>query len=410
MEQSPKKPFVKGYKYRIYPTDEQKHFLAKTFGACRFLYNKVLADTQREHQTYVFAKENGTLTDTIKEPNLSSNALSCRVAIHRNNPETAWLQETSAVALQQALIHLGGAYDRYFKSLKSVRKGRFSKPTFKKKAQRQSFNLMGNGFRLKDHQLYIAKLDTPLKVIWSRELPSYPTSLAISKTPSGDYYVSFTCEYTPQKTAGETNVGIDLGIKTYATLSTGDKLENPRWLQNHLKSLKRHQQSLSRKTKGSKNRTKARIKVAKLHQKVTNARHDWQHKATRTLVNNSHVIGVEALAVANMIRNRKLSKAIQDAAWSSFFQKLQYKVVESQHATLIYMSRFFPSSHICSLTGKQLERKLSLSERTWDCPFCGNTHDRDLNAAANIENKAMELYATLPTSKSHHGEVAVVAG
>jgi len=405
MEQSPKKPFVKGYKYRIYPTDEQKQFLAEVFGANRFLWNQLLKESQEAYKLYEFQKSQ-TPEVEVNSPDTSGYGFVNKIpALKELHP---WMKLYSNVAFQQTAITLGTAFANFFRGRKLHK--RVGKPKFKKRSNDQGFHLTTSGFRLKGKELYIAKLDTPLKVIWSRELPSEPNSITITKNASGDYYVSFTCEYTPQKTAGETNVGIDLGIKTYATLSTGDKLENPRWLQNHLKSLKRHQKSLSRKIKGSKNRTKARIKVAKLHQKVTNARHDWQHKATRTLVNNSHVIGVEALAVANMIRNRKLSRAIQDAAWSSFFTKLQYKVVESQHATLIYMSRFFPSSHICSLTGKQLERKLSLDERTWDCPFCGNTHDRDLNAAANIENKAMELYATLPTSKSHHGEVAVVAG
>jgi len=405
MEQSPKKPFVKGYKYRIYPTDTQKQFLTEVFGANRFLWNQLLKESNEAYEIYKLKKGQNP-REEIEFPNTSGYGLCKKITLLKETHP--WMNLYSNVAFQQTAINLGRAYANFYRGHKLH--NRVGRPKFKKRSYYQSFRLTSVGFRLKGKELFIAKLDTPLKVIWSRELPNEPNSITITKNASNEYYVSFMCDYTPQKTIGQTNVGIDLGLKTYATLSTGDKLENPRWLQNHLKSLKRHQQSLSRKTKGSKNRTKARIKVAKLHQKVTNARHDWQHKATRTLVNNSHVIGVEALAVANMIRNRKLSKAIQDAAWSSFFTKLQYKVVESQHATLIYMSRFFPSSHICSLTGKQLERKLSLSERTWDCPFCGNTHDRDLNAAANIENKAMELYATLPVSKSHHGEVAVVAG
>lgn len=405
MEQSPKKPFLKGYKYRIYPTDEQKQFLTEVFGANRFLWNQLLKETQEEYKLYEFQKSQ-TPEVEVNYPDTSGYGFCYKIpALKELYP---WMKLFPNVAFQQTSLDLGTAFANFFRGRKLHKK--VGKPKFKKRSNEQGFRLSTSGFRLKGQDLFIGKLKTPLKVIWSRELPSPPTSLAISKTSSGEYYASFVCEYTPRKTSGQVNVGIDVGIKTYATLSTGEKLENPRWLQNHLKTLKRHQQSLSRKTKGSKNRTKARIKVAKLHQKVTNTRHDWQHKATRTLVNNSHVIGVEALSVANMIRNRKLSKAIQDASWSSFFTKLQYKVVESQHATLIYMSTFFPSSHLCSVTNKKLGRKLILSERFWDCPFCGNTHDRDLNAAANIENKAMELYATLPTSRSHAGEVAVVGG
>jgi len=297
-----------------------------------------------------------------------------------------------------------------FKSLKTVRKGRYGKPKFKKKSGHQSFRLMKTAFRLKDNQLYIAKSNEPIQVIWSRELPSEPSSLTISKTPTNEYYVSFICEYTPPKTTGTEHIGIDVGLTTYATLSNREKLDNPKWLKQHLQSLRRAQQTLSRRKRGSRNYHKAKLKVAQLHQRVTNSRHDWQHKATRTLVNKSHVIGVEGLKVANMIQNRKLSRAIADASWSSFFSKLKYKVEESQHTTLVYLSTYFPSSHLCSVTGERLDRKLKLSERSWDCPHCGHTHDRDLNAAVNIENKALELYYSISSSKDLSGQVCVISG
>jgi len=228
------------------------------------------------------------------------------------------------------------------------------------------------------------------------------------QTPTNEYYVSFVCEYTPPKTTGTEHIGIDVGLTTYATLSDGTTLDNPKWLKHHLQALRRAQQTRSRRKKGSRNYHKANQKVARLHQRVTNSRHDWQHKATRTIVNKSHVIGVEALRVANMIQNRKLSRAIADVSWTSFFSKLKYKVEESQHATLVYVSTYFPSSHLCSVTGEKLDRKLKLSERSWNCPFCGNTHNRDLNAAVNIENKALELYHSL--AKDLSGQVCVISG
>lgn len=402
-----KKSFKKGYKFRIYPTEAQKELLAKTFGSCRYLWNTVLAETQREYQEYLLAKENNTL-DTVVAPNLSGNTLCLRVPKHRNNPDTQWLNEVSSVALQQTMLTLGSAYDNFFKSLKTVRKGRYGKPKFKKKTGHQSFRLMKTAFRLKDNQLYIAKSNEPLQVIWSRELPSEPSSLTISKTPTDEYYVSFICEYTPPKTTGTEHIGIDVGLTTYATLSDGTTLDNPKWLKHHLQALRRAQQTRSRRKKGSRNYHKANQEVARLHQRVTNSRHDWQHKATRTIVNKSHVIGVEALKVANMIQNRKLSRAIADVSWTSFFSKLKYKVEESQHATLVYVSTYFPSSHLCSVTGEKLDRKLKLSERSWNCPFCGNTHNRDLNAAVNIENKALELYHSL--AKDLSGQVCVISG
>ena len=401
------KSFKKGYKFRIYPTPDQQLLLAKTFGCCRYLWNTVLAETQKEHQAYLFAKEQNT-TDTLTTPNVSGNTLCLRVPKHRANPDSLWLNEVSSVALQQTMLTLGSAYDNYFRSLKTTRKNKHGQPKFKKKIGHQSFRLMKTAFRLKGNQLYIAKLDTPIDVLWSRPLPSEPSSLTISKTPTNEYYVSFVCEYTPPVTTGTQTLGIDVGLTTYATLSDGTTLDNPKWLKQHLKALRRAQQTLSRRKRGSRNYHKANQKVAQLHQRVANSRHDWQHKATRTLVNKSHVIGVEALRVANMIQNRKLSRAIADAAWSSFFSKLKYKVEESQHATLVYVSTYFPSSHLCSVTGQKLDRKLKLSERSWNCPFCNHTHDRDLNAAVNIENKALELYHSL--AKDLSGQVCVISG
>lgn len=404
---TPDKSFKKGYKFRIYPTPEQQLLLNKTFGCCRYLWNTVLAETQREYQAYLFAKEHNT-TNTLTSPNVSGNSLSLRVPKHRANPDSLWLNEVSSVALQQTMLSLGNAYDNYFRSHKTTRKNRHGKPKLKKKTGHQSFRLMKTGFRFKDKQLYIAKLDASIDVLWSRPLPSEPSSLTISKTPTNEYYVSFICEYTPPLTTGTQNLGIDVGLTTYATLSDGTTLDNPKWLKQHLKLLRRAQQTRSRRKIGSRNYHKANQKVARLHQRVTNSRHDWQHKATRSIVNKSHVIGVEALRVANMIRNRNLSRAIADAAWSSFFNKLKYKVKESQHATLVYVSTYFPSSHLCSVTGQKLDRKLKLSERSWNCPFCDHTHDRDLNAAVNIENKALELYHSL--AKDLSGQVCIISG
>lgn len=404
------KSFKKGYKYRIYPNEQQKELISKTFGCCRYLWNTVLSDTNKEHQAYILAKENNTLDQEIPSPNVSGNALCLRVPKYRSNPESLWLNEVSSVALQQTMISLGNAYDNYFKSLKTVRKGRFGRPKFKKKNGHQSFRLMKTAFRIKDNQLYIAKSDEPIQVLWSRELPSEPSSLSITQTPTGEYFVSFVCEYTPPKTSGTEHIGIDVGLTNYATLSNGEIIDNPKWFKQRLQSLRRAQRSLSRKKKSSSNYNKQRIKVAKLHKRIIDSRHDWQHKVTRTLVNKSHVIGVEGLKVANMIQNRRLSRGIIDAAWTSFFTKLKYKVEESQHATLIYMSSYFPSSHICSVTGQQLEKKLKLSERFWNCPYCGNVHNRDLNAAVNIENKALELYYDVVSSKDLSGQVYVISG
>ena len=305
----------------------------------------------------------------------------------RKDPETPWLSDVSSVALQQTMLHLGGAFTRFFKEKRGY-------PKFKKKRGKQTFGLMKSAFTLDQSSFFIAKCKTPIKVVFSRQLPSEPSSLTITRTATGKYYVSFICEYQPTKTSGQGRIGIDLGIKDFATLSTGVKITNPKPYLNAQRKLKRAQQALSRKQKGSSNRHKARLTVAKLHERVANTRLDFQHKLSRQLVNDNQVIAAEKLMVANMVKNRKLAKYISDASWVSFTNMLNYKAVESQHSTIFYVSTWFPSSHLCSVTHERLNRKLSLSERAWDCPCCGQRHDRDVNAAINILQEA-ELNLTV---------------
>ena len=299
----------------------------------------------------------------------------------RRDPKTPWLRDVSSVALQQTMLHLGNAFARFFKQKKGY-------PKFKKKHSKQSFSLMKTAFTLGPSGFFIAKCKTPVKVAFSRELPSEPSSLTITRTATGKYYVSFICEFQSVKTSGQGRVGIDLGIKDFVTLSTGQKITNPKHYLKAQQRLKRAQQALSRKKKGSSNRHKARFKVAKIHERVSNSRNDFQHKLSRQLVNDNQVIAVETLRVANMARNRKLAKHISDASWASFTNMLNYKAIESQHVTVFYVDTWFPSSHLCSVTHKQLNRKLMLSERAWDCPYCGQRHDRDVNAAINILQEA----------------------
>ena len=248
---------------------------------------------------------------------------------------------------------------------------------------------MTGAFTLKDGRFTIAKMKEPLHVVWSRDLPSVPSSCTLSMTPSGEYYVSFTCEYTPPKTSGTKVTCIDLGLTHLATLSDGTKIDNPRHYQKTQQRLKRLQQSLCRKKKGSKNRNKARIRVARCHQRIVAQRNDYLHKLSRTLVNENQVIGLETLKVLNMVRNGILAKHIHSAAWATLTSFIAYKAQESQHCRVILMNPYFPSSHICAATGKKLDRKLDLRERSWDCPHCGQKHDRDVNAAQVIATEAL---------------------
>ena len=376
-------PLKKGFKFPIYPTEDQKQLLERTFGCCRYVYNRALAEAEYEYNHYLAVSKANPNTPLTK-PDVSGYGFIHKLGIFKADPMSSWLNEVSSVALQQTMLHLGSAFKTFFRERKGY-------PSFKKKHLKQSFSLMKTAFTLRDGVFKIAKLDTPLKVIFSRDLPSEPSSVTISKTPTGRYYASFTCEYQPKSAIGAGKLGIDLGIKDFATLSTGEKITNPKHLIKAQKKLKRLQQTLSRRKKGSANRHKARQAVALCHERVANARRDFHHQLSRRLVNENQVIGLEKLMVRNMVKNRKLSKHIADAAWKSFTGMVEYKTVESHHCTLVYMDAWYPSSHLCNVTHLRLDRKLSLSERSWDCPHCGQKHDRDVNAALNIRDEA--LYA-----------------
>lgn len=370
----------KGFKFPIYPTAEQQELINQTFGCCRYVWNKALEAAVHEHKQYLEMSK-VTYQSRLIKPDVSGYGFVNRLPDIRRDPETPWLSDVSSVALQQTMLHLGGAFTRFFKEKKGY-------PRFKKKHAKQSFSLMKTAFTLGSSGFFIAKCKRPIKVVFSRQLPSEPSSLTISRTATGKYYVSFVCEYQPIKTSGHGRIGIDLGIKDFATLSTGQKFTNPKHYLKAQQRLKRAQQELSRKKKGSNNRHKARFKVAKVHERVSKTRSDFQHKLSRQLVNDNQVIAVEKLMVANMVKNRKLAKHISDASWASFLTMLNYKAVESQHTTVFYVSTWFPSSHLCNVTHKKLNRKLTLTERAWDCPYCGQRHDRDVNAAINILHEA----------------------
>jgi len=377
---TPTKPLKKGFKFPIYPTPAQKELLERTFGCCRYVYNRALAEAKAEYNHYLAMKQAPCTPEPIR-PDVSGYGFVARLPRYKTDPASTWLSEVSAVALQQSMLHLGEAFKRFFHTRKGY-------PSFKKKTSQQSFSLMKTAFDIRDGQLFIAKSPEPLKVVYSRELPPDPSSLTITKTSTGRYYVSYTCEYTPKRTSGTGRIGIDLGIKTLATISDGTTITNPRHYVTAQRKLRRLQQSHSRKQQGSRNSIKSRQLLAAQHSRIANCRHDFQHQISRRLVNDNQVIGLEELRVGNMARNSKLAKHVMDAAWSGITQKLNYKAIESQHCTLVYMDVWYPSSHLCSVTGLRLDRKLKLSERSWLCPHCGQTHDRDLNAAINILQEA----------------------
>lgn len=388
---------TRSFRYRIYPNAEQRVLLERTFGSCRFVWNRVLADTIQQYEAH---KANPQF---VSRPAVGKVGLTYNVKPLRE--EFEWLKEISYCAVQQKLRDLGDAFSNFFGRGKKNKKAGY--PKFKKKNSCESFRLIASShaFRIKEGEFYISKSEAPINVRWSRDLPSEPTSCTISRTPSGEYYVSFVCEADLRPTNGTSIIGFDLGLSHYLVDSRGNKIDNPR----HFVSLQRRlvllQRQLSRKQKGSKNREKSRLKVAKLHQCISNMRDDFLHKLSRTLVNENQVIGIESLKVANMIRNRKLAKHIADAAWGKFITMLKYKAQESTWCTVVDIDPFYPSTHTCSSCDYMLEHKLKLSERSWVCPRCGSHHDRDFNAAKNIRNVAWSRYRDL---RLQGGEYVIV--
>lgn len=365
---------TKRYRYRIYPTPEQQILLNQTFGCVRKVWNVLLDQHQQAYNAWQtdssFPKPAASGYDFINQlPSLKTIV--------------PYLQGVSNIALQQKALDLGKAFQSFFD-----RKLKRGYPKFKAKHGTQSFRLTKNGFTVQGDLFFIAKSKKPIPVIWSRILPVAPSSCTISKTPSGEYYVSFVVKAPPKLTNGAGQLGLDLGLTHFYTDSNGDKQTNPKWFVKSQQQLKRAQQNLSRKIKGSANRDKARLKVAKLHQRISNQRLDFHHQLTRQLVNDNQVIGIETLQVSNMMKNRSLAKGIGDVGWSNFTRLLSEKVTESHHSVLVMMSPWFPSSHLCSHCGEKRTQKLTLRERTWTC-HCGVTHDRDHNAAKVIRQHAM---------------------
>lgn len=359
------------YKVRAYPDAEQTAVLSRTFGCVRLVWNKTLAVRQERYTTegrYTSYREtDAALSRWKKDPNL------------------AFLSEVSSVPLQQTLRHQQAAFQSFFD-----KRGRY--PRFKSRRGRQSAHYTRSAFRMKPDGLWLAKTSSPLRVAWSWPdidmARLHPTMVIVSREPDGRWYVTFsvdTDDPEPMPPNGET-VGVDVGLTDFAVLSTGERIPNPRHMGKKARRLARYQRMMARKQKGSANRAKAKKKVARTHSKVRAARRDFLHKISTDLVRRYDRIGVEDLAVTNMIANRRLARAISDTGWADFRSMLEYKA-ERAGRHVVAVDRFYPSSKTCSSCGHLLAT-LSLSTRNWTCPGCGTRHDRDVNAAKNIDKAA----------------------
>ena len=358
------------YQYRIYPTNQQKKLLSQLFGCVRVVWNNTLAYCQKLYQ------------QGEKKPKYTE--LSKRLTQIKKTEEKNWLTEVSSIPLQQSLRDLETAYSNFFASCQGERKGKKVKPPkFKKRKFKQSARFTDNGFTVNQHHVTLAKIGD-LKVVWSRPLPSKPSSVTVIKDAADRYFLSFVVEIQPEilPNNGE-SVGIDLGIATFATLSTGEKIDAPKPLKKQLKRLRKAQKNLSRKQKGSKRREKARKRVAKIHAKIKDTRTDFLQKLSTRIVRENQTLILEDLNTSGMVKNRKLSRAISDLGWRSFRDMLSAKS-DKYGRDFRIISRWEPTSQRCSCCGN-IGGKKALNIREWECLFCGTFHDRDVNAAINIK-------------------------
>lgn len=375
----------KGYKYRIYLNKKQQEALAKTYGSCRYVYNRLLAEVIEEYKLYKELNKKGINTSSINNI-IDLGVFSAKITKWRKEEATSWLSEISSVALQQASRNLYKAFKSFFS-----RKGSY--PKFKAKHKsRDSATYTKSGFRIENDKLYLANIKEGFKIKLSRDLPSAPSSCVLSTDPSGKTYVSFICDYIPSRKSGEGIVGIDVGITHLAVTSHGEFLNNPKYFINNQKKLAKLQKRHAKKQKGSKNRNKARIKVARQYAKIANCRNDYIHKLSSRLISENQAIAIERLMVKNMIRNRHLAKHIADAGWGRFKELLQYKTLETDKGKLLLADPYFPSTQLCSFCGRKPTDKIKLGVTKWKCLHCKAIHQRDLNAARNLE---IYLRATL---------------
>jgi putative transposase len=364
----------RAYRYRFYPTPEQAALLIRTFGCVRWVWNRALAERSR---AWTQEQKRVTFAET------------CRMLTQwKADPETAWLYEVSNVALQQGLQHLQAAYVNFW--------GKRAKyPHFKSRHKsRASATFTTSGFRYRDGQVTLAKMDAPLDIRWSRPLPdgAEPSAVTVSRDAAGRWHISILVE-CPAGTLppADSAVGIDAGITSLVTLSTGEKIANPKHEKRDRAALAKAQRRLAKKQKGSANRAKAKVKTARVYARITDRRTDFLHKLSTRLVRENQTLCIEDLSVRNMVRNHALARAISDASWSEFRRQLEYKA-DWYGRTVIAVDRFYPSSKTCSACG-HLAATMPLSVREWACASCGTLHDRDVNAAVNIRAAGLAALA-----------------
>lgn len=360
---------LKAYKYRLFPNKGQEILLNKHFGCARFVYNWALGEKIKAYQK--------------DKTNLSRYELQARLPMMKKQEEYSWLKEVNSLAIQSKLEDLDKAYVSFYKEKNSY-------PNFKSKKNKQSFRVPQNTKVDWDNKkVIIPKFLEGIKFDCHQKFNGKISSSYVSKTKINKYYISILVEDGKKapnkpKIKEKTTIGIDLGITNFVTMSNGEKIENPRHLTKVLKRLARENRKHSRKTKGGKNKEKQRIKLAKVYEKVTNSRKDFHHKLSKILTNDNQVetIVVETLSIKNMLKNKNLSRNIQDCSWYQFQTFLKYKC-DWYGRNYVQIGRFEPSSKLC--TCGNVNHNLKLKDRTWICSVCKTKHDRDILASNNIK-------------------------
>lgn len=373
---------LRAYKYRLYPTKDQEILLAKHFGAARWVYNYALDKKIKAYQ--------------LNGETLSRFSIQKDLPILKDLEETSWLREVNSQTLQASLENIDKAFTKFFRDKKGF-------PKFKSKHNnRQSFSVPQKGkVNFNSNTISIPKFKTDIKCKISRRFEGRSKTFTITKTPTDKYFVSVLVEVDKElpnlKPIDENKaVGLDLGIKTFATLSNGDEIQNPKYLKLAMKRMKRLQRKVSKKVKGSNNRAKAIKKLALLHEKVTNKRDDFLHKVSAKLISEYDTLCLETLRASSMLKNHKLAQALSDISIGKFNLMLDYKA-KWNGVNILRIGQFEPSSKMC--TCGVINKDLKLSQRTWTCSSCGAKHERDFLAAKNIKRFALLKIDTAGTAE-----------
>ncbi|MFJ8258287.1 IS200/IS605 family element RNA-guided endonuclease TnpB [Peribacillus asahii] len=389
--------YHKGFKFRLYPTNEQAIQFNKTIGCCRYSFNLALKKQKEKDLLWWITEEmfqNGQLlSNEWKGPRFSANtSMKDHTQFKKTTP---WLKEVDSTAIQNAIQHLGEAYDAYYKKEKGRPKFKSKKNDIQSYTSKCNYNKGVGTIRIVDENCIILPKVGKVLFAKSKEIDGKIINATVRRTPSGKYFISILCEVKKEPTQlSMFETGIDVGLKNFATLSDGTVIPNPKHFYRLEETLKKEQRILSRRIVGSQNWYKQKKKVAKVHEKIANAREDFLQKLSTTLVHENQVISIEDIRVKNLLKNGNLAKAISDASWYEFRRMLTYKC-KWYGKTLVVVGSNYASSQLCHTCNYKNKEVKDTAIREWECPKCHTIHDRDHNAAQNILAEGLRILSEM---------------